>query len=401
MFGKHSFDVMVVGGGPVGLFGGLCLAQKGVDSEVVDMGFRTSAQSYACALHPSSLELLDGCGVADDLVKRGRRVSRVTYRGDSGVLGHLDLESLGGKFPFLLVVPQHDLEVILQDAVNATGKGRLKRSHQVMGFRDKGDSVHVEVAKLDKAPRGYAVAHTEWEIARVFEDRTKYLIGADGVHSLIRRRLGAALQEKGETGTFAVFEFHGDVDEIREAVVAFHRDTANVLWPIGPDRARWSFQIPNNTAVPLDMDHLRDFIASRAPWFEPTPTSIAWGAIVPFTPRVADRAGEGRVWLAGDAVHTTGPVGIQSMNVGLHEVHDLAERTATMVEGKGSTKVFKDYDKSVKKRWKKLLGGADALEVTDDAPDWVREDPGRLLATIPGSGEDLDKLLGQLGLKLK
>ena len=59
MFSKKKADVLVIGAGPVGLFAALALAKKGVHVVVADKEWRTGAHSYALALHPQTLSLLD------------------------------------------------------------------------------------------------------------------------------------------------------------------------------------------------------------------------------------------------------------------------------------------------------------------------------------------------------
>ena len=56
---KRETDVMVVGAGPVGLFAGLCLAERGVGVQIIDKEWRGSMHSYALAIHPHSMALLD------------------------------------------------------------------------------------------------------------------------------------------------------------------------------------------------------------------------------------------------------------------------------------------------------------------------------------------------------
>ena len=62
----------------------------------------------------------------------------------------------------------------------------------------------------------------------------------------------------------------------------------------------------------------------RAPWFTAGVKEITWCTEVVFEQRVAKQFGRDRCWLAGDAAHQTGPVGVQSMNVGMAEAATLA-----------------------------------------------------------------------------
>ncbi len=76
---KRKTDVLVVGGGPVGLFTALQLAEKGVEVQVLEEQWRAASRSYALALHPASLSLLGELGIAEALVDRGNRVESVGF----------------------------------------------------------------------------------------------------------------------------------------------------------------------------------------------------------------------------------------------------------------------------------------------------------------------------------
>ena len=65
-------DVVIVGGGPVGILLGCLLAVRGVDVEVLEQRFQPSMRSRAIGIHPPSLGTLAQIGVADDLIARDR-----------------------------------------------------------------------------------------------------------------------------------------------------------------------------------------------------------------------------------------------------------------------------------------------------------------------------------------
>ena len=76
----------------------------------------------------------------------------------------------------------------------------------------------------------------------------------------------------------------------------------------------------------LEEARVRELLRQRAPWFAVGARELGWSVEVRFERRLAASFGRGRVWLAGDAAHLTGPLGMQSMNAGLDEASDLAAR---------------------------------------------------------------------------
>src|SRR3972149_679471 len=76
MFRHSDPEVLVVGAGPVGLVAALFLQQHGVRVEVVDMHQRTTQHSYALAIHPGTLRILDEVGLSEGLIGAGRELTK-------------------------------------------------------------------------------------------------------------------------------------------------------------------------------------------------------------------------------------------------------------------------------------------------------------------------------------
>ena len=75
MFSHPDPEVLVVGAGPVGLVAAMFLQQYGVRVEIVDMHQRTTQHSYALAIHPRTLRVLDEVGLAEGLIASGRKLT--------------------------------------------------------------------------------------------------------------------------------------------------------------------------------------------------------------------------------------------------------------------------------------------------------------------------------------
>ena len=78
MFHRHAkTQVLVVGAGPVGMFAALWLHKLGIQARIIDEARSSATHSYALALHPRSLELMDELGVAGAVLERARRVDTI------------------------------------------------------------------------------------------------------------------------------------------------------------------------------------------------------------------------------------------------------------------------------------------------------------------------------------
>jgi len=184
-----------------------------------------------------------------------------------------------------------------------------------------------------------------------------------------------------------------------ERIKEFYKESGLGHFPSKRPKDR---RISQETSYPevLDAAHLRVFIAQRAPWFVGSVDDLTWRTVVRFEKRLASAYGQGRMWLAGDAAHLTGPVGVQSMNVGLHEIHDLAGRAAKLLRTQGSVKDLESYNSRWEAEWRMLHGLSGGLKPHSDTDPWVARNASQLLSCLPAHGVELGKLAGQLKLGL-
>jgi 2-polyprenyl-6-methoxyphenol hydroxylase-like FAD-dependent oxidoreductase len=416
MFGREKPQVLVAGAGPVGLVTALTLAKRGIRVRVIDEGWRTAAHSYALALHPSSLRLLDDLGIVDDVLSRSYLVRKIgLYEGEER-RAEIDYGDLAGQHNYLAVVPQSKLEEVLESALETAGAS-VKWNHRLSQLEQQADHVAVTIDRMTMESLGYAVAHTEWVVASTHEYEMPFVVGTDGHTSMVRRSLDIEFENAGRTRYFAVFEFKTDFDSREEMRLVLGERTTNVLWPLPGGFCRWSFELTDFTAPPatrakdrfliqreelpeLTDDNLRHMLSVRAPWFTGSVGEVEWRTVVRFEQRLATRFGGDRVWLAGDAAHMALPVAVQSMNVGFSEAHRLGTAMADVLAHDGKLDELSRYGIDRLDEWRLLLGLEGSVAPTPDAPPWVRKHARRLISSIPASDVDLKRLLERVGLSI-
>src|SRR5215475_9560061 len=106
-------EVLVVGAGPVGLWTALLLAEAGIEVSIIDREERTATRSYACGIHPRTLQSLANLGMADTVLERGRRIHRFAFWDRKSFQAELKFSELNPTYPFLLILPQNTLESLL------------------------------------------------------------------------------------------------------------------------------------------------------------------------------------------------------------------------------------------------------------------------------------------------
>ena len=182
-------EVLVVGAGPVGLWTALVLAEKGLEVALIDRQAKTTARSYACALHPATLRLLDRLGLAHSVIERGRRIERIAFYDGAQRQAEIHISKLGGEFPFLLVLPQSALEGLLEQRLWTAGVP-VHWNHRFEGFTEEQESISVTIEELEGTSTGYIVPHWETVVKNRSALRAEFLIGADGHNSMVRPRAG-------------------------------------------------------------------------------------------------------------------------------------------------------------------------------------------------------------------
>jgi 2-polyprenyl-6-methoxyphenol hydroxylase-like FAD-dependent oxidoreductase len=399
VFAKRETDVLIVGAGPVGLFTALSLVEQGVKVTVLDKHWRTHVHSYALALHPDSLRLLDELGLAQELIDKGQVVRKLGFYEGADHEFDVDLSKLKSKFPYVIVVPQSSLEWALESRLQQRGVNVLW-NHELTELRDAGDQMTAEVTRYDKQSLGYPIARMEWVASEQFQIKAAHVVGADGYHSRVRRQLEIDCPAFGEAQYFTVMEFSARINVAPEPRVVIDESSTNVLWPMMEGRHRWTFQIDGPAQHSPGIERLTELASARAPWFAAEAPSIEWSSIVRFEHRMATCFARSKAWLAGDAGHLTGPVGVQSMNVGLREGRDVAMRVAEILRGGDSRALAGSYDAERRKEWGRLLGREGELSCSQETSPWLSKHRQTILSCLPASGHDLEQLLDQAGLRL-
>jgi NADPH-dependent dioxygenase len=415
---EERTEVLVVGAGPVGLLTAILLAEAGIEVRIIDREERTTSRSYACALHPRTLKLLERMGLAGPALEAGRRIERFAFYDGATRQAEVKLSQLGGAFPYMVILPQNAFESLLEQRLRKLGVA-INWSHRFAEVHNEAETIVATIEELGATATGYIVPHWETIVKKSFPLRAQFLVGADGHGSLVRQRLGIENTHVAEPAFFAAYEFEPEEKVEEEVRVVLDSSTTNVLWPLPGNKYRWTFQLVK-AEMPSDFpekerravrfaqqtvdERIRQYVETvakqRAPWFSGGVKQITWCTEVVFEQQVAKQFGQGRCWLAGDAAHQTGPVGVQSMNVGLAEAATLAGALRKILRDKAPLNLLETCNREWQDEWRRLLGLTGGLKPTSETNSWIRERRARILSCLPASHEDLPRLAGQMGLEL-
>ena len=301
----------------------LALAQRGFAVTVFEAEHQVNDAPRAATTHSATLELLDGLGLAGEVIRGGLTARTFQFRDrQSGTLiAEFDHEILrqDTRFPYAVQFEQHKLARLA-----------LRRLGDIPG-----SEVHFATRVVDVEARrdGVAVAVETQAGSRRFEG--SFLVGADGGRSTVRKLLGIEFEGYTWPERFIVlttrFDFEGEGGYCYRNYVSDPEEWANLFKIAGDDgKGQWRVVFPTRAEETDEAALSEAGVQERLQRFFPkkTPYPVVHRNLYKVHQRVAATFRSGRVLLAGDAAHVNNPIGGLGLNCGIHDGVELAERLA-------------------------------------------------------------------------
>jgi 2-polyprenyl-6-methoxyphenol hydroxylase-like FAD-dependent oxidoreductase len=330
-----SEDVVIAGAGPNGLMLACELALAGVRPVVLDRELGPTSEPKANGLVGQVIRLLDMRGLYQTFGGADGPPAPMYEWRFAGM--PVDLIGVADNPLHSLLLPQPRLVRLLEKRALELGVD-VRWGHEFVGLAQNQDGVTVAVRSPERS----------------YELAARYLVGADGGRSLVRKAVG--IDFPGSTSDTITRMADVELpDELRSGPGEYLLPGFGKL-PMGHQRLPRGgyvfFQIPSGRtmfavtepgrlgqdAPPMSLEDLRDaarrVLGVEVP-FEPPrgPGPHAMRRMDGINTRLADTYRAGHVLLLGDAAHVHSPMGGPGLNLGLQDSINLGWKLAAAVKG--------------------------------------------------------------------
>ena len=324
MAANDSADVLICGAGPAGLTLAIELARRGVSFRLIEKMAAPFPGSRGKGIQPRTLEIFEDLGILDRLMAAGgpyplaREYRRDGTRRERAFMEHAD-PAPHEPYPMTWLVPQFATESALRERLLELGH-RPTFGCALVGFAQDGDAVSARLAD----DNGEEVV------------RARYLVGADGGSSFVRRGLeidfpGKTLGVRGLVADVALTGLGRDVWH------QFCADAAGRQIALCPLPGTDLFQLQTAVALEGDIDlsavGLNALVAELTGRRDIRVRSAPWASAFHMNARLADHYRAGRVFLIGDAAHTHPPTGGQGLNTSIQDAYNLGWKLSAVIAG--------------------------------------------------------------------
>lgn len=358
-----EIDVLIVGTGPAGMLAAAQLSRfPNINTRIIERRAGRLEIGQADGIQARSVETFQAFGFADRIIQEAFHLTEMAFwKPDPEHPENIhraartpDDPANVSEFPHLIVNQARVLDYFAEYARQRPG--RVTPDYGVefieLSFDDGAEyPVLVDVE--------YVAGPREGQRRQV---RAKYVLGADGAHSRVRKAIGAKRQGKVAFHAWGVMDVLANTDfpDIRTKCAITSNDGGSIL--LIPREGGYLFRMYVDLGEVAEDDNHQvrntplDEIIRRANSilhpYSLDVRQVAWWSVYEVGHRVTDRFDdisperehlEPRVFIAGDACHTHSAKAGQGMNVSMQDAFNLAWKIAHVLEGRSPASLLRTY----------------------------------------------------------
>ncbi|MFG2095748.1 bifunctional 3-(3-hydroxy-phenyl)propionate/3-hydroxycinnamic acid hydroxylase [Streptomyces sp. NPDC048612] len=341
--GEGTYDVLVIGAGPVGLTTAIQLGARGRRVGLVDRWPHPYPLPRAVVFDHEIARILASLGLADALPAFSEPAADYEWRnGDGETLLRLAFEDTGHSgWPAMNIFTQPQLEGALEAQARRTPGVEVLRGWEATDLAEDASGVALTVAE---SAGDEPVLRSGVRTHRTL--RARYVVGCDGANSFVRSRMTTTMTDRGFQHDWLVLDVLP-----HEADRVFTPRNLQVCDPLrpttavsgGPGRRRWEFMLlPGESST--EFGSAENAWRLLAAWdLHPGNATLERHTVYTFRARWAENWREGRLFLAGDAAHQMPPFAGQGMCSGIRDAANLTWKLDLVLRSEAGETLLDTY----------------------------------------------------------
>lgn len=326
----ETFDVAIIGYGPVGATLGHLLGLCGVKTLILDRETEPYPLPRAVHFDDEVMRVFQAIGLAEEVAAKSRVNIGMRFVDPTGKLlldwprpQQVGRQGWHASYRF----HQPDLEAILRRAMPSRDSVTVRLGCEVTEVIDHGN--HCTIQVNDNGP----------------VIRAGYVIGCDGARSMVRQSMASDMLDYGFHERWLVVDLllNHPKPELGDWSIQHCDPDRPTTYVRGPEnRRRWEISLKQGENTE-QMTTPAEIWRLLAKWITPDEATLERAAVYTFHALIAKDWRRGRLFLAGDAAHQTPPFMGQGMCAGIRDVANLAWKLALVVQGKAGEGLLDSY----------------------------------------------------------
>ncbi|PHR92586.1 MAG: FAD-binding monooxygenase [Robiginitomaculum sp.] len=327
------YDVCIVGFGPTGAVTASLLANAGHSVIVVDRLTEVYDKPRAIALDHEIMRVFQNMGIIDDILPYVAEYPPSEYVGvDGDIIKRLDVspppypQGWAPNYSFT----QPPVERLLRKSAEDAGVTILL-GHEFVSLQDRDEKVTVSLRDPEDK-------HIEYH--------ARYVIGADGANSTVRRLCGLELIDLVFDEPWLVVDVQVNEETLStlpDVNVQYCEPKRPGTYVVGPaNHRRWEIMLNEDECLDGSLSPERVWELLKR-WITPKTANLWRSATYRFHAVVASKWRRGRVLLAGDAAHQQPPFLGQGMCQGVRDAVNLSWKLDLVLRKQASENLLDTY----------------------------------------------------------